>query len=296
MAGEKNIREKGLNHRVKNPPVLDTMTGENSMKLPYSAVIMDLDRTLLRTDKSVSEYTRGVLREWRQAGAYLFAATARPERAIGEYRELIGFDAVTTLNGARTITPGGIYEKAIMPEHAAALLTELEKIGGVIVSVEAENGIYANAEIPLWHPEVIKNLRRLPEQQKIYKILASHPGIPPEAIRIDLPNGIYSTVADKKLRQYMSSAATKWAGTMQMLQDAGLCAGQAVCFGDDNDDLEPIIRCGYGVAVGNALDHVKEAADEVTQSNDEDGVARCLERLISRANRGTNLLQGIPFE
>ena len=102
------------------------MTGEKSVKLPYSAVIVDLDRTLLRTDKSVSEYTRNMLQVWREAGAYLFAATARPERAITEYREMIGFDAVTTLNGARTITPGGIYEKAIMPEHAAALLEEVQ--------------------------------------------------------------------------------------------------------------------------------------------------------------------------
>ena len=59
-------------------------------------------------------------------------------------------------------------------------------------------------------------------------------------------------------------------------------------FGDDNDDLEPIIQCGYGVAVGNALAHVKEAADEVAESNDDDGVARCLERLMCRAGNGKN--------
>ena len=258
------------------------------MDLPYLAVIMDLDRTLLRTDKSVSEYTLGVLREWREAGAYLFAATARPERAITAYRELIGFDAVTTLNGARTITSGGVTENAIGSEHAAAILKELEEIDGAVISVEAENGIYANAEIPLWQPEVMRNLSRLTEQQKIYKILASHPEISPEEILIRLPDGVYSTVADKKLRQYMSLAATKWAGITRMLRDAGLSAGQAVYFGDDNDDLEPIVRCGYGVAVGNALDHVKEAADEVTQSNDDDGVARCLVRLMSRAKAENN--------
>ena len=264
------------------------MTGEKSVKLPYSAVIVDLDRTLLRTDKSISEYTRNMLQVWREAGAYLFAATARPERAITEYREMIGFDAVTTLNGARTITLDGIFENAIVPEQAAAILKALEQIEGTVISVEAEKGIYANAEIPLWQPEVMKDLSCLPGQQKIYKILASHPEISPEEILIDLPDGVYSTVADKKLLQYMSRAATKWAGISQMLQGTGLSAGQAVYFGDDNDDLEPIIQCGYGVAVGNALAHVKEAADEVAESNDDDGVARCLERLMCRAGNGKN--------
>ena len=51
----------------------------------------------------------------------------------------------------------------------------------------------------------------------------------------------------------------------------------------DNDDLEPIRRCGYGVAVSNALDCVKAVADEVAESNDEDGVARTLARLWTRS-------------
>ena len=60
-------------------------------QLPYRAVIVDLDRTLLRTDKSISGYTRQVLCEWEARGSRLYAATARPERAIGEYRRIIPF-------------------------------------------------------------------------------------------------------------------------------------------------------------------------------------------------------------
>ena len=51
-------------------------------QLPFRAIIVDFDRTLLHTDKSISAYTIRVLREWREAGARLFAATARPERAL----------------------------------------------------------------------------------------------------------------------------------------------------------------------------------------------------------------------
>ncbi|MBR5761216.1 MAG: HAD family phosphatase, partial [Lachnospiraceae bacterium] len=48
----------------------------------YRAVIVDLDRTLLRTDKTISEYSVQVLRGLRERGVLLFVATARPERAI----------------------------------------------------------------------------------------------------------------------------------------------------------------------------------------------------------------------
>ena len=248
-------------------------------QLPYSAVIVDLDRTLLRTDKTISDYTLGVLLDWQRAGAYLFAATARPERAITQYRKMIPFHAVTTLNGARTITPGRIYENTIESSHAEAILEQLVSADGMVISVEAENGIYANTDIPIWQPAVLDDIRVLPRREKIYKILASSPDMKPEQIEIDLPDTVYSTVADKKLRQYMSRNATKWRGIRQLLEDVQLEAEKAVYFGDDNDDLEPIRRCGYGVAVRNALEHVKEAADEVAESNDEDGVARCLERL-----------------
>ena len=129
---------------------------------------------------------------------------------------------------------------------------------------------------------MIEDIGELPRREKIYKILASHPDCPPEQILIDLPETVYSTVADKKLRQYMGGTATKWRGIQQLLDSVNLEAKQAVYFGDDNDDIEPIRRCGYGVAVSNALDCVKAVADEVAESNDEDGVARTLARLWTR--------------
>ena len=251
-------------------------------QLPYMAVIVDLDRTLLRTDKTVSDYTLEVLRAWREAGAFLLAATARPERAIMEYRNLIGFHSATTLNGARTVTPDSVYENTIETKDAVSILEQLSGIKGAVISVEAESGIYANTDIPIWHPAVIDDIQKLPRREKIYKILASHPDIPPEQIPANLPETVYSTVADKKLRQYMSKAATKWRGIRQMLESVNLDAEKAVYFGDDNDDMEPIRKCGYGVAVRNALDHVKEIADEIAESNDEDGVARTLDRLWPR--------------
>ena len=252
-------------------------------KLPYRAVILDFDRTLLHTDKTISARSVRVLRERQQAGVRLFAATARPERAITAFCEQIPFDAVTTLNGARTVTREAVYENPLAPDSAAAVLEQLYRVPGTVISLETGTGIYANTEIPAWAPVVLADLRPLLRRERIYKVLASHPELPVERIGLTLPEDAYATVAEGTLIQVMAGAATKWNGIRQMLDAFGIPAEQAVYFGDDNDDLEPIRRCGLGVAVSNALASVRQAADCVTGSNDEDGVAEFLARLWADA-------------
>lgn len=252
-----------------------------SKKLPYDAVIVDFDRTLLHTDKTLPDRTVGVLRAWQQAGARLFAATARPERTITGYRARIPFDGVTTLNGARTITREAVQENPVPPESAAAILAQLSRVPGTVISLETAEGFFANTEIPAWQPEVLPDLGLLPGRVKIYKVLASHPELPVERLPLVLPEDTYRTVAEGTLLQVMGRAATKWNGIRQMLATFGISPEQAIYFGDDNDDLEPIRRCGLGVAVRNALESVRQAADCVTESNDEDGVAAFLDRLWS---------------
>ena len=65
-----------------------------------------------------------------------------------------------------------------------------------------------------------------------------------------------------------------------MLEATGVSPEQTVYFGDDNDDIMSIKNCGIGVAVKNAIEAVKQAADEITESNDEDGVAKWIERSL----------------
>ena len=247
---------------------------------PYRAVIVDFDRTLLRTDKSISDHTIRVLRECCQSGARLFAATARPERAIQAYCDTIAFDAVTTLNGARTIVGDDVYEVLISNRSAEYVLQQLNAMEGAVISVETGNGLYASIDIPVWKPTVTDDICSLAGQEKIYKILVSHPQIPISRICLDLPEDLYMTVADQKLIQIMSKEATKWNGILRMLESFQIQTEQAIYFGDDNDDTEPIMKCGCGVAVGNALPSVLGIADYITESNDEDGVAAFLSGLI----------------
>lgn len=243
------------------------------------AIITDLDRTLLRTDKSVSEYTYAVLKKCRDRGIILMAATARPERTVLSYRDRIGFAAITTLNGARVILPDGIIENGIAPSDAESILKKVIAIPDLVLSMETGDGIFSNVPIPEWETAVFDGFPALPTESVIFKFILSSTSnnICPE-VKKALTADTYMTVADGNLIQIMSTAATKWNGIKAMLETVGVDRSDAIYFGDDNDDIEPIKNCGTGVAVSNAVDEVLEAADFITESNDMDGVARYIEK------------------
>lgn len=242
------------------------------------AVIADLDRTLLHTDKTLSEYTLNVLRRCHDKGIAIMAATARPERSILTYQKQIGFDAVTTLNGARILLPDKVIENGIAHISAKRILSKLITIADTLISVETDEGIYSNEPIPEWESNSYAGFPDLPTQGALFKILASsQSGTLYRQIKNALTDDVYYTIADTELVQIMSREATKWNGVKAMLESLHIPPQDTVYFGDDNDDIEPIRMCGLGVAVSNAVKEVRDEADSITDSNDEDGVARFIE-------------------
>lgn len=245
------------------------------------AVIVDLDRTLLRTDKTLSEYTLNMIRKCHDKGIAIMAATARPERSILTYQKQICFDAVTTMNGARTILTDKVIENGIAHISAKCILSKLITISGTRISVETSDGIYSNVVIPEWDSDHYAGFLDLPTQGTVFKILASGQSrMLYEQIENVLTDDVYYTVANDELVQIMSTKATKWNGIKAMLGSFNISQADAVYFGDDNDDIEPIRMCGIGVAVSNAIKGVIDEADYITGSNDEDGVAHFIERKL----------------
>ncbi len=245
------------------------------------AIIVDLDRTLLHTDKSVSAYTLEILKKCRERGIPVMAASARPLRDLRMYEKLLGLDAFTATNGAVTALPSRILESGIRRESGERILAELLRFPDVFLSVETSRGLYSNRDIPAWQPVIYDGFPRLPEDGILYKILASSENpLLYEGIGRILTGDVYHTIANHDLIQIMSRDATKWNGVRQMLSCFGIPPEDAVFFGDDNDDIEPIRKCGTGVAVANAIPAVLAAADHITLSNDQDGAAVFIEKNI----------------
>lgn len=245
------------------------------------AIICDLDRTLLRTDKTISAHSLQVLKACKAQGILLMAATARPERAITVYRQQVSFDAAVTLNGASVSLPGKTAFIGLNRKKAIDMIRQLSRIRDAVISAETGEGIFANTDIPEWAPKVYRDLAEAPLPAEIYKILVSSGNEDLSVIlNAILPADMYYTVANGELYQIMNRAATKWNGIMEMLHAFRLDPADVIYFGDDQDDIEPIRFCGTGVAMSNAIDAVIQAADYVTDSNDMDGVASYLARYI----------------
>jgi len=266
--------------------VYQIVLGEDSKlqksKKAIRTIITDLDRTLLCTDKTISEYTLQVLKKCHEQGILIMAATARPERAILDYHKQVHFDAMTVMNGAGVIAPGlKTAGYPIVRESVTTILERLCELPDSILSLECGNEVYANVDIPEWEAKVFTGFPELPTEGPVYKILVSRSGenIGPLVEKL-LTEDTYCTVAGNNLVQVMNKKATKWNGIQLMLEAVGISPTDAVYFGDDNDDIESLRNCGVGVAVANAIEAVKVVADVVVESNDEDGVAKWIEREI----------------
>ncbi len=84
--------------------------------------------------------------------------------------------------------------------------------------------------------------------------------------------------------EFLSPASGKWAALEKLAADAGISAEEIIAVGDDMNDIEMIRGAGTGVAMGNAADAVKHAADMVVRSNAEGGVVDAIDRAILAAS------------
>lgn len=80
--------------------------------------------------------------------------------------------------------------------------------------------------------------------------------------------------------RYANKAANKWNGIKALMEHADIETENVAAFGDDFIDIEMLTHCGVGVAVGNAIDEAKAAADFICDTNDNEGVAKWIEENI----------------
>lgn len=245
------------------------------------AIVVDLDRTLLHSDKTLSSYTLKVLKACKNENIQIMVATARPWRTAVQYCEMIAADAVVVSNGARVICGDHRTEYGIRRHSAVALLKALAREPELTVTLETGDTAYSNKPVPEYKTVLSGDLASIAEREATLKILVTFSGDDVlETVQAKITDDLYCTVANGHLIQIMDKKATKWNGIKAMLDFCNCPSAETAYFGDDNDDIEPIKRCGLGVAVANAIEKVKAAADYVTESNDLDGVAQFIEQRI----------------
>lgn len=258
-------------------------------------IAVDLDGTLLRTDKTVSSYTVETLRKARARGIRLVFASARPIRTLRPYLTQVACDAAICHNGAVTIMGGDICKERwrIPFGEAARILQLLQRKGPRRLAVEIDDRIYANFDVlEIWgttptETAILKasfvptDFSDLPRKDAD-KILAEMEGEADyQALFPAFGTSIRAVLTDGgRLCQIMNEGATKMNALRSLAEIWQIPIGGIAAFGDDRNDLEMLSECGFGVAMANAADDVREAACAVTETNDNDGVASYIERRL----------------
>lgn len=258
-------------------------------------IVLDLDETLLRSDKTISPYTQEVLKKACEVGIKIVFATARPYRAIKHLMEQTACSMAVYHNGAAAVLDGETDESSRIParDTARILQTLQAKYPGKKLAAEINDMIYANFDVLAVWGNTPKEKEVL-EASTVKSDFSNLPDIDADKIIIEIDTEkeyeeisplltaeLYGQLADgKKLCLGMHRNATKLNAIKRLANKLGIDRTEIAAFGDDYNDIEMIEYCGTGVAMGNAIEEVRQAADAVTATNNEDGVARYIEKYI----------------
>ena len=255
-------------------------------------ILTDLDHTLLKQDGSVSGKTLQILTACRAKGIRFAIATARYWIGAERYIDLLNPDFEITTDGTLVHSHGQcIYSCAFSVSETNAIISGIaEAVPGAEITAACGKTVYWNS-------------RHISESEKLHKAVYCDYSSPLDAqankIVAELPDeSVAREIAAKtnsKLQCYrgekwyafMPAASGKTTAIRALAEISGISPEDTVAFGDDLNDIEMLRFCGTGIAVANAIPEVQEAADEITLSNDEDGVAKwladhCLKEIMTR--------------
>lgn len=273
--------------------------------MKYRLIAFDLDGTILKNDKTLSERSLRALRAAHEAGALIVPATGRIYRGVpAPLREAPFARYFIVINGAKVYDAkeDAVLSRAEIPNELALRLAEhmdgLDVIydcykndwGYVSRAMYERAGDYISDRGIL---ELFYRSRTPVEDLKAYlrtdggsvqkmqmhfrdmrakkRQLELLPGLFPEiAVSSSVPSNIELNIA----------AANKGAALAALCSALGISPGETLAFGDGTNDLSMIRAAGLGVAMGNADFAVKAAADTVCDDNEHDGPAKLLEKLL----------------
>lgn len=247
-------------------------------------VVTDLDGTLLKDDKTISDFTAEVLDGIRSKGIKYVVATARPIRAVKYFLPFLDYDSALYHNGAVIMHEGKIVDGFGIKNPVGVIAPIMKCWSGRRVSVEAEDRLYANFNAEEFWPGVTYD--RTEDFDEIKDLTADK--ILVEARNLDesaeiqklLPDHLYAELSENTAAMIMDRQATKINGIRRLAQIYGIDLSEVVAFGDDHNDIKMLEECGTGVAMANSFEGVKYHADEICGSNEDDGVARWLKKKL----------------
>lgn len=270
--------------------------GQQAMK-PH-LIVLDLDGTLLTDQQQISAKTKKSLLQAKEQGHQVMIATGRPYRASDIYYHELGLTTpIVNFNGAYVHHPKNVSWQHM---HTPIDLSVVHDVVNSINSYEYENIIAEVKDDIYVHTEDdrILNIFNMGNPKITLGDLYTHLLDNPTSLLIqaneansviirDHLQAVHAEVIEHRrwgaplhIIEIVRRGLNKAVGIAHVAKDLGIPRERIIAFGDEDNDLEMIEYAGLGVAMGNGISSLKNIANEITTTNNDDGIAKILiERL-----------------
>lgn len=272
---------------------------------------LDLDGTLLTDKKEITVRTRKVLEKAIETGVTVLVATGRPWMGVPEeLRSFPGMNYALTSNGARIINTcdSSVIEEHLLPPELAKKALEICGKYDTLQEVYFDGQGYAPADkmamVERYHknPNMWEYMRktRIPvddifrlvdeENRSLDKVQALFSDMDERSAawrELEKLEGFELVGSLKYNIEINAAGVNKGTGLLNLGKLLGISREEIMAFGDGDNDTVMLREVGFGVAMGNAEEAVKEAADYVTLTNEEEGVAHAIEKFVLRGGERT---------
>ncbi|MCQ4199387.1 Cof-type HAD-IIB family hydrolase [Streptomyces coelicoflavus] len=260
---------------------------------PYRLIATDLDGTLLRGDDTVSQRTRDALAAATAAGAAHIVVTGRAVPWTRHILDDLGYDGLAVCGQGAQVYHAGehrlLTSVTLDRQLAGVALAKIEAETGPLYLAASRDGLDGDVLVGPGY-EVGGDLPALPLTDAsdlwsapLNKIYIQHPTLSDdelaEVARQAAGGFVTVTMAGAGVVELLPLGLSKATGLSLAARRLGLKAADTIAFGDMPNDVPMFGWADRGVAMANAHEELKAVADEVTSSNDEDGIAVVLERL-----------------
>ena len=265
----------------------------------YKLIAMDLDGTLNNDQKVITEKTKAALMAAQKEGIRLALASARPSPGLFKERDILCLQdhqgILMSYNGGRIVdaeTGKVLFETSMDLEETKQVLRKLESLpvtpildDGVQFYVADKNGYKVDYECKNNNMvcSEVGNLAEFLNFAPIKILMSVQPEELPQVqkkIAAFLPESLTVVQTAAFYLEVIPKVINKGQGIRDICKVLGLSTEEVISFGDAANDIPMLREAGMGVAMGNAADPVKAAANMVTLSNNEDGIAAALEKLL----------------
>lgn len=257
------------------------------------AVFFDVDGTLIDCLNGITDITPRVkksIRKLQAEGNYVFVATGRPYAFLNDNLLNFGFDGFVLTNGAYVqVRDKCIYKKSINKSCIKDLVDKFNRLN-IQYMLQGETYSYIKDEYKKLRsvydaykiPEKYLKGKYKTEEVDVYKIellCSDKKGID---YCLSLKDDGYDYICDTKTGYFelYSRANTKASGILKVLDFLNIPLENSYAFGDGKNDIEMLSTVGCGIAMGNAHASVKNYAEEITDTVQNDGIALGIEKFI----------------